>query len=479
MKFIKGDVFQHTDSVIALHTEYGIVTISRILIVEPTYLSNQNHQIKNASTVTLLTGDSFDGEQVSSTDSTVTFQTSKGYLTVVKSSIKNIRRASFDNRHLFLGNTFRVTLSDEQSFEGMLISSTDSSETYRTNLGDLTVLKINMKRRMMTVCNIPFDNKFLRYGDSFKITMLNGDSFDGVLLSSTDSTITFERKTDSATVLKKNVMMALNVSLDNHSLRSVNSFAVVMRNKEAFYGNLMSATDSTATYQTGTGNVMVLKRNILADDNTFDEVVSQIKRMNYHLPAMFNIYAGVAIPIGSFSETSISDGAAKTGFTIGAQYVSSGTIGYWADIGFSSNSTNTTTMSELLQNNLNRRYGSGNIAVSNISVGSWSNILLLAGGKIGTESPFGFNVFFAPVIGLDYVMSPQITGDVSGKYYTVNSDGLVQNTLTGSATQASAKGIAFMYGATVEMIVADLVTVNARYLTGTFNYNVTFLGQYK
>jgi hypothetical protein len=78
------------------------------------------------------------------------------------------------------------------------------------------------------------------------------------------------------------------------------------------------------------------------------------------------------------------------------------------------------------------------------------------------------------MIGVDVSITPKISSDVFGYQYSGNSQTLVINTVTGSVTQTSASGTAFMYGAAAEAIIYNLFTINARYIAGKFNYNMTF-----
>ena len=470
---IRCDFYQETDSAAVFHTDYGLVTIAKNMIVEPKYLSNKSGLLKNTLKVTTVNGESFDGKLISSTDSTATYQTNIGNLTLLKRDIKNVYSNSSDNRSLLFGDTFKVAMFSGESFDGVLLSSTDSTETYRTKVGTLTILKRNIKNNIMTGCGISLDNKFLPFGNTFTVTTFNGESFDGKLLSASDSSLTSQSNNDTITVLKNNVMTVLNTSLENRSFKSIYTLTVAMTNKESFHGNLLLSTDSTATYQTNVGNVTILKRNITTVANTTNDLVSQITEMNIHLPSLFSVYAGVAIPAGDFAKTSLSEGGAQTGFSAGIQYVTGGPIGLLLDASVSFNSLRSDTMNNALKNNLHYQYTSANISVDNASAGYWTNFLFLTGLTIGTENPKGTNFFIAPIIGLDISMTPKISGDYSGTYYSSDAEGLVLNTFSGHLTQSSASNIAFIYGAAAEVIILDCLTVNAKYIFGKLNYNLT------
>jgi hypothetical protein len=92
---------------------------------------------------------------------------------------------------------------------------------------------------------------------------------------------------------------------------------------------------------------------------------------------------------------------------------------------------------------------------------------------MGTENTKGSNFYIAPMIGLDLSMPPKLSGDYSGIYYSGNPGGIVFNTFAGHLTQTSASNIAFVGGATAEAIISDCITVQARYISGKLNYNLT------
>jgi hypothetical protein len=471
---ISGNLYQYTDSVVVFHANYGSITIAKDLIVDPVYLDNKSLKEKHVFTVTMFNGESFDGEKIFSTDSSVTYRTNMGIFTVLKRNIKNICNAVLDNKTFLLGDTFSVTMGNGEFFNGVLLSTTDSTETYHANMGILTVSKRNIRRNIMTVCSAPLDSKYLLFRNSFKVAMLNGESFNGLLISSTDSTVTYQTAIDSITVFKKNIMTVLNTSLDDKSIKSIYTSTVAMLNKKSFRGKRIASTDSTETYRTNVGDVTILKKNIMAVGNTFKDIVDDINDASISLPSLFSIYVGGAIPMGDFARTSTSGGGAQTGFTTGIQFVTGGRIGLLLDINFSSNSMNTDAMKNALKNNLQRQYGPSNISVNSSSTSNWNNILFLAGLKIGTKNLNSTNYFIAPIIGLDLSISPEISGDYSGNYYSSNPQGLVNNTFTGHVTQTSASNEALVYGATAEVIISDRYTISAQYISCKLNYDLTY-----
>jgi hypothetical protein len=341
-------------------------------------------------------------------------------------------------------------------------------------MGNITISKQNIKNSILTVCSAPLDSKFLLVGNSFKIAMVNGDSFGGTLFSSTDSTITYRTIGDNITLSKRNILTVVDTSLDNKFTKSTYKSIITLMNKVSFYGKRISLTDSTSTYQTNIGKVTILKRNILTVTDSFDDITYQINDARISLSSVLNVYAGVAIPISDFAKTSDLGGGAQTGFAAGIQFVTGNRIGFLLDVSYSYNGTNVDVMKNALKDNLQRRYGPNNFSVTNYSTGNWNNILFLAGLKFGTKNPNGTNYFAAPIIGLDLSMYPKISGDISGTYYSSNPQGLVLNTFTGQATQTSASTIAFVYGVTAEAIISDRFTISARYISGKSNYDLTY-----
>jgi hypothetical protein len=470
---IRGNLTQNMASLVVIQADYGLITIAKNLIIDPVNLGNTSFKVKNMLTVTMLNGESFDGEQISSTDSSIIFRTNIGNINILKSNIVNISNA-MDNKTFLLGDTFAIQMADGQSFNGLLLSSTDSTETYQAEIGILTVSKRSIKKSIMTFCGDPLDNKFLLFGNSFIVATLNGELFDGKLISSTDSTLTYQKDIDSITVLKRNIMTVLNTSLDNKSFKTKYSSTITLINKESFHGKRISSTDSTEIFQTNIGNVVIHKRNILAVDNTLKDVVYQIKDAGIHLPPLLSIYGGTAIPTGDYAKVSATDGGAQTGFTAGVQFVTGGRIGLLLDVSYTYNETKTDVIKDdVLKEYLERQYGRGNVSVGNLSSGNWNNILFLAGLKIGTKNLNGTNYFIAPIVGMDFATTPKLSDDYSGSYFSTSPLGSVYNTFAGHVTQASSSGIAFVYGATAGIIISDRYTINARYIHGELNYDLS------
>lgn len=86
---IKGSIYEEQDTVVIFLTEYGEVSISKDLIVQPIF-EKRITPSKYPLMVTMVNGESFYGALLSSTDSTVTYQASVGIVTVVKKDVLSI-----------------------------------------------------------------------------------------------------------------------------------------------------------------------------------------------------------------------------------------------------------------------------------------------------------------------------------------------------------------------------------------------------
>jgi hypothetical protein len=97
---IEGIFLSSAGSSSSFQTDFGIVYIENNLIVSPkSFISqqaNQNSSLKNLVLVTLLDGESVQGEFISSTDSTATYQTKIGSVSIKKNNILSIKPLSND-----------------------------------------------------------------------------------------------------------------------------------------------------------------------------------------------------------------------------------------------------------------------------------------------------------------------------------------------------------------------------------------------
>jgi len=86
---IRGSVFQDQDADVIFLTEYGQVSISKDLILQPVF-EKRITPSKYPFTVTMVNGESFKAALLNSTDSTITYQTSIGIVTVAKKDVLSV-----------------------------------------------------------------------------------------------------------------------------------------------------------------------------------------------------------------------------------------------------------------------------------------------------------------------------------------------------------------------------------------------------
>jgi hypothetical protein len=95
---ITGIFLSSDGSSSSFQTDFGIVYIENNLIVSPKssfpQQADQNSSLKNLVVVSLLNGESFQGEFISSTDSTATYQTKIGSVSIKKNDILSIKPLS-------------------------------------------------------------------------------------------------------------------------------------------------------------------------------------------------------------------------------------------------------------------------------------------------------------------------------------------------------------------------------------------------
>jgi len=172
----------------------------------------------------------------------------------------------------------------------------------------------------------------------------------------------------------------------------------------------------------------------------------------------FSIFGGVALPLGDFAKKegpygekdSANVGLAKLGWTAGAQLVTGGTIGFIIEGSYS-------------QNKL--EYPTVGIPAGTLSTTSWTSILALAGIKIGTDNSSGTNFFIAPLAGALFLKNPEISFTPAGSTIT--------------QTSSSHSAIGFAYGANVELIIAEHITLSGKYIASKpkFKWSETYYGQ--
>ena len=93
---IKGSVYQDEDADVVFLTEYGQISIPKDLIVQPKF-EKRTTPLKYPLMVTMVNGESFKGALASSTDTTVTYKTSLGSVTVEKKNILSVSSAANDS----------------------------------------------------------------------------------------------------------------------------------------------------------------------------------------------------------------------------------------------------------------------------------------------------------------------------------------------------------------------------------------------
>jgi hypothetical protein len=163
----------------------------------------------------------------------------------------------------------------------------------------------------------------------------------------------------------------------------------------------------------------------------------------------FSIYGGLALPLGDFAKKDATSGAglAKTGWSAGAQFVTGGTIGFIIDGSYSQNKIEVST---------------ANVPAGKLEYTGWTSILALVGVKIGTDNSSGTNFFVAPLVGALFGKTPEITFTPTG----------------GSAsTSPAGTGTAFAFGANVEAIFAEHVTLGAKFIASKPKFKSSVNGQ--
>jgi hypothetical protein len=166
--------------------------------------------------------------------------------------------------------------------------------------------------------------------------------------------------------------------------------------------------------------------------------------------SIFSIYGALALPLGSLGKTDGDyAGRAKTGWSAGLQFVTGGTIGFLIDGSYSQNKIDVPTAS---------------FAAGKLEYTGWTTILGLAGLKIGTDNSSGTNFFVAPLVGVMFEKSPEVTF-----------------TPTGSSTSTkymnAASGTGFAYGGAVEAILGGHVTLGAKFVASKLKYKYSVDGQ--
>ena len=158
---------------------------------------------------------------------------------------------------------------------------------------------------------------------------------------------------------------------------------------------------------------------------------------NKSSPSMFRIFGGVAFPVGDFAKTDGANaGYAKTGWTAGAQFVSSEAVGFIVEGSYIHNNT-------VLPSSYSPADG-------NYEHTGWTSVLALAGLKIGTKYSSETNFFIAPLVGVLFEQYPEIT--------------LTSAITSKTTTSPSSSSSALAYGAAVEVLLWNHVALGAKFI---------------
>jgi len=165
--------------------------------------------------------------------------------------------------------------------------------------------------------------------------------------------------------------------------------------------------------------------------------------------SMFSIFGGLALPLGDFGKKLGSDssaGGAKTGWSVGIQFFTGGTIGWIIEGSYAQNKID---------------FPTADLPAGKYDYTGWTSILALTGIKIGTDNSSGTNFFIAPLVGALFGKSPSLDFTPPGSSTSEN-------------ITPSASGTGFAYGATVEAIFGGHVTLSAKYIASKpkFKYSV-------
>lgn len=187
----------------------------------------------------------------------------------------------------------------------------------------------------------------------------------------------------------------------------------------------------------------------------------------------FSLYGGVAITAGNFAKEGGTtfpawvdhilslgplqnpgfpgSGCARAGFMAGMQYTSGGSIGWIINAAYEQNNVSH-----------NPPWRSPSYGSVTIETDSWKSASILTGIKFGTTYSHGPNAFIAPLIGVMYIKSPNITATIAGSGPTE------------SVQLKSASGIAMTYGAAVEFTIWRHLTWGVRYIYSTPHFDIPY-----
>ena len=171
--------------------------------------------------------------------------------------------------------------------------------------------------------------------------------------------------------------------------------------------------------------------------------------------AKFSIYGGISLPMGDFAKKwgegdDKGLGAAKTGWSAGMQFVSSGAVGIILDGNYSQNKldlpTSYTTMA------------------GKYEWTGWSSILALAGLKLGTDNATGSNFFISPLVGALFGTSPKVDFTPAGSSAS-------------TSWMASGTGTAVAYGGALQILFGEHINLSAKYIVSKPKFKGSVNGQ--
>jgi hypothetical protein len=173
-----------------------------------------------------------------------------------------------------------------------------------------------------------------------------------------------------------------------------------------------------------------------------------------------SINCGTAIPLWSFGG---STNGAKIGFSIDAQYIKNGSIG-WILVGSYS-------QNPAVPGSFNMFSGNANTSSDNI----WRSFTLLGGIKIGTTLFSKIDLFVAPLLGAMVNKSPNLSGTetLPGYYFmSISSSTPSTCTITNTCSESSVTKASFAYGFEAELILWKLLTIGGRYVITSPDYTI-------
>ena len=167
----------------------------------------------------------------------------------------------------------------------------------------------------------------------------------------------------------------------------------------------------------------------------------------------FCLSGGIGIPIGDLSK----DQSAKTGFLIGARYVSAGTVGWMCEGTYFRNSIDLPSYPD-----------QGVLSNSD----AWTAFSIALGLKFELGTGGASRITLSPLVGVLFSTFPAqkmtLTDGVSvdfgqGEYI------YAQNIIL---AEAATSATSFLYGVAFDVLIADRISMGARYIGSTPEYNV-------